>query len=593
MVMTAQNVRYLNLQDLKSDSLVYQSVDTTLTDFYRFFPTNERLIFYPDLGNFGSAGRPLFDLENPNPGFQLGLNAFSRFIKSPDQIRFYNTGPRYTDLNYISGIGKNQYFQAKHGQNITPLFSFGLDYNRISSEGIYGFESNDNTTIDLYLWYRSPKEKYQAAAGFIFNRIISQENGGILNDSLFLKPQTIQREFETVRLGTAENNVIDKQLFLLHGFSFGTLDTLERKGEKLLKRTRTFSINHEARLSETRNYYQDRSGTRYYPDNFYDSTTTYNSVNEVGLRQKVFLSGYKPLAIPIDFNVGIGRNDINLQIMEVDTQISETMAFADGRLQLGPIGVFGSINRVLQGIQQGDQSMELGGVLNLKNLGKIGGSLSYTTAQPDFVLRYYKGNHYQWDNDFDRVQESDLNINYRNDSIGFSVKFTAASITNWTYLSFDQRPVQETEAINYISIDVEKNFTFGDFGLDNFYRGMLVNPEILGVPSHYLRHAFYFHKPLFKEAMLFQTGVDFTYYTKFNGWGYVPSNAMFYKAAGFETGGYPFLSFYVSAQVKRARFFARGTNLLQDFPLRGSFNYFQYPHQDRGIHLGLSWHFLD
>ncbi|MFT6849257.1 MAG: hypothetical protein ACJATA_000051 [Sphingobacteriales bacterium] len=588
----ASDVGYLTMTQLNDDSLVYSGLDTSLENFSNYLPREKEDEIKLDLGNPGSAARLLIPLPKLNPGYGLGMNRFEDYMTNPEDLRLYNTGPRFTNISYGSGVGKAQFFEVSHGQNITPLVSFGLDYNKINATGLYSREENDHTTVDFYLWYRSPKERYQAVAGFIFNRIVAQENGGIENDSLFLNPRILQTEFEPFKLGNAENNVINKQVFLNQSYTFGRIDTLD---DKTLRLKKGLSLNHDLAISESRHYYQDASGLSFYDNVYFDSTSTYNYLAEKVINQKAYISLIKPFGLSLVGRIGLIQKDVDLTIYKDDSLISETKMFGDFNLQISEkFNIYGEIERVVLGRQYADQSIVIGGEIQLgERFGVLRGEGYLGQAQPYFMLQYYQGNNFIWRNSFEKQEQTRLTLNYELDRMKLDLGLISGKVQNHVFIDFSGTPRQVNSGLNYTKITIEKDFQFGDFNMENYYAGMITNPALLRIPDHFFRHSFYFTKPLFKKALNFQTGIELVYYSKFAGIGYSPSTTLFYNVDGFETGGYPITSFFIHAQVKRVRFFGKVTNLTQGVLGEGVYNFYGYPIQDRGISLGLSWDFLD
>lgn len=588
----ASDVRYVTIEYLSLDSQTYSRIDTSLEGFSNYLPRNKNDEIKTDLGNPGSASRLLMGFPTLHPGYNLGMNRYQDYMTRPEDLALYNTGPRFTNISYGSGVGKAQFFEVSHGQNITPLISFGLDYNKVNAKGLYTAETNDHTTVDIYFWYKSPKERYQAVTGFIFNRIIAQENGGIVNDSLFLKARILQPEFEPYKLAEGVNNVIEKQFFINQSYSIGALDTLS---DSTLKLKKGLTLNFDFKVKEGRHYYRDGSRLSYYENVYFDSVKTNNNLTDLVFNQKYYISLNKPFNLPLSGRVGLEQNDVNLTVYREDSVINETKAFADARLNLNKnIALSGSLERVILGRQYDDQSLRLGAEFNLsERIGKVSGELYVGQAQPTFVYQYYRGNNFIWSNSFEKQSHRRVSLNYSLSRLKLNLGLNSGVVTNHVFVDFSGHPKQINESLNFTKITLKKDFSLGDFTMENYYAGMLVNPAILRIPDHYFRHSFYFTKPLFKKALTFQTGLELIYFSKVAGFGYLPTTTLFYNIDGFETGGYPLTSFFIHAQVKRVRFFGRVTNLTQGILGEGMFNFYGYPIQDRGISLGLSWDFLD
>lgn len=152
---------------------------------------------------------------------------------SPETMPMYNTKTPYTELGYFGTLfaGKDKESDNLHlltTQNITPELNFLLAYDRFGGGGILQNESttNKNTLIGLnYLGKR-----YLAHAGYIYNGVSRQENGGII-DNTWIRDTVVNAREINVALKDANSKIKKNTLFLdqQYRIPFTFLNTLKDK----------------------------------------------------------------------------------------------------------------------------------------------------------------------------------------------------------------------------------------------------------------------------------------------------------------------------------------------------------------------------
>ena len=91
---------------------------------FKFLPPNE----WANLGNPGSATRPLFYQHFSKIGFQTGINGFNLYETSPDQLRFYRHTRAFSEAIYSQGFGKqsDSQFRGRFARTFGDGVNFSL-----------------------------------------------------------------------------------------------------------------------------------------------------------------------------------------------------------------------------------------------------------------------------------------------------------------------------------------------------------------------------------------------------------------------------------------------------------------------------------
>ncbi len=169
-------------------------------DFQQFEPT--RKYDYANLGNPGSAHRPIV-YETPfRQGFDVGLHQFDLYQLSDKDFRFYNIRQSYTNLYYSQGPEQNDAnIKADFSRRFAKGLTFGVQYRRflhsldddetiINQNVYYKLQGARNTSFAVGFWQHSKDDKYDAFLTYVSNQIEQQNHGGVIpgaeSDSLLL-----------------------------------------------------------------------------------------------------------------------------------------------------------------------------------------------------------------------------------------------------------------------------------------------------------------------------------------------------------------------------------------------------------------------
>jgi hypothetical protein len=97
---------------------------------------------------------------------------------------------------------------------------------------------------------------------------------------------------------------------------------------------------------------------------------------------------------------------------------------------------------------------------------------------------------------------------------------------------------------------------------------------------------------LFKKNMWTRFGVDVSYFSEFQGYGYNPVVRQFTLARG-NIGGYPIIDVFLNAQVQTMTLFASLQHAGQGFFINDAFSAENYPLIGRAVRFGVQWRLFD
>jgi hypothetical protein len=138
------------------DEVVEHKLDSSINDFsnYLHIPAWEI-----NLGNLGTASRPLVYTPDMHPGFDPGFHAFDAYRFTLDSTRFFRTTHPYTLLSYLIGAKQQQVIDVFHTQNPKPNFNFGFHYRKINSPGFFQNQNTDDNSFNIFGHYNTKNKR--------------------------------------------------------------------------------------------------------------------------------------------------------------------------------------------------------------------------------------------------------------------------------------------------------------------------------------------------------------------------------------------------------------------------------------------------
>src|SRR6476661_4912417 len=198
-VITAKYIRYTTPQVLLNSTRTFQ-IDTNTRNFQHYNPLFQPYRPTVSLGNIGLAATDLLFNPTKRIGFDVGFHSLDIYRLTNDSVRFYRSRSPYTDLYYVNGSLREQVFRVIHTQNIKPNWNFGVNYNRIGSDGLYKNQNVSHLNAAIFSWYESRNHRYNVLGNLLFNTLKAGENAGLPADTVFTQANPVRRDAETVRL---------------------------------------------------------------------------------------------------------------------------------------------------------------------------------------------------------------------------------------------------------------------------------------------------------------------------------------------------------------------------------------------------------
>ena len=198
-----------------------------------------------------------------------------------DNFTFYNTKTPYTELEYSGNLFSSKTLSADNfrvftTQNILPSLNIALEMKRYGGAGTLKNEQTDNRTYFVSGNYLG--KKYNAHAGFIFNKISRQESGGMV-DNLWIRDTTVDVREINVNLAAATNSYRKMTVFLDQSYRipFDFIQKLRHRRDTTW--TPSDSLNADGTTGFVGTSTEFSTYSKKYADNVSDALSTfYNDV---------------------------------------------------------------------------------------------------------------------------------------------------------------------------------------------------------------------------------------------------------------------------------------------------------------------------
>lgn len=574
----------------------------------------------------------------------LFADAYTPYIISPKDVKFYHTTTPYSSVGYkkgfVSQLDQNDISFMFTG-NVTRRTNLGMTIDYLNSYG--RFSSQEGKTVFGSVFGSYNGDHYSLQGAFTWNTLSNFENGGLLNPSDLkgsLKPQDMPVKMQ----GMSGFRYLSG--YLNHYYSICVererkVNYRERDEEgKWVKKDSikieyvpVTTFRHIFETTDATKRYVEKSGvTRFFPNTYRNANATNDSAacltikntlsvtfeeefntwlhfgamvyatNEVQ-RHTSAIAHASNLPFEGTFNHPIG--DILAQPITMmtdtlfgnrwtnNTYIGAALYKHRGRIihygfdgnvcLLGyKLGEFQVNGHLDAGFRLGKDSMTITAKAYIKN------------ETPDFFLQYYRSNHYRWDNNFQKVYRFYVGgeIAYPTKWVKPKLNVSFENITRHIYFDENGLPQQMEGNIQVLAADLQLNITTPWVNLDNSIVYQHSSSANLPLPTLTMYNNLYYHDTWFK-ALDVQMGVDMRFFTKYYAPLLNPATGQFCLQKKEKMGNYPVMNVYANFYVKhiRLKLFAQYQHFNASFMNKEYFAMPGYPMAPDMLRAGLSWHF--
>jgi hypothetical protein len=587
-------------------SLYPTTIEKTLIDTHIYNPYNEDISLfsrnlYANLGIFGQANYSMNFSFYRKHGFIYKTLPYNDYIRTMENWRFYIPEEIYANLQYNFISGKENHFSAAYAQQITENFHFGFGLESIIAEGRYIMQKIRNVNIGVTLRYHLPSNRYGFSAYYFLNLIKNQENGGILEDTLFengnLSPNAINVRFSSNN-AFASNNLFGNTFFFRHYLALSGKRNEEGRVENKIG-----YLVHDIEWSSTKNFFDaKRLDSSYFTAFHFNKDTTADLVKYSQIRNSILWSSYMPEdTLPdkknfIRFAAGIMHAFINVKdtlSRYLDNQLSPT-----GNLYIklfNRLHIKANALITLNGYNAGDITIDGEVAMDFlrgeKAKHQLQLNVSLYNYTPDYFFTHLIANNYMWQNVLKKQQTITTGIVWEHKK--YSIGLHYYTLNNYTLLDENSMPLQIEQFVNVYQFAAYIPFHIKGFGTNsNIYLQYADNDKIK-IPVMAARQTVYYGFSLFKKALFLQFGFDFLYNTAYYANLYNPVLQQFHLQNEKKIGNYGYLDFFLRAKINRFQLQFKLTHLWAGLFGKNYYLVPHYPAKDLGFALGVLWRFYD
>ena len=620
---------FIKIWNLTEDFAVMRDkeIDTMKTQFQIYDPVFSNSIANTFLGNTGLQTQNLIYFnQEKRPDFFF-MRPFTPYLYTPENNTYFNIIKPFTLLEYSSTFGNKEkredIFHAIHTQNLTPFLNVGFDIRLLSSGGLYSRQKAKLTNFNLFGSYTG--HDYSFHSSFHVNNSSAEENGGIADDSIFFNENIDEKAYD-IKLENADSRIKSLMFHFTQRYKFGkeeqVADTTSETGfRKWRDRTvKTGSLLHTLEYQRSHRLYTDEitdMNRDFYPNYFIDPNQTRDSTyfrslrntfqlmldenphrkNDFGARAFIshdwvryaFNTVYDTLVSNGDTSVHRNHKYYQYNNVQLGATVMHTVGggwdwIFDGRFYLigyraGDLNASGKITKEFQG-KKGKSRISISGEFSLQ--------------EADHFLNFYESNHFRWYNDFRKIKDIRGSLQVSNEAIQLDAGAHLSLVSDLVYHTDSVMPAQHGGVISVIGLDLHKHFSAGIFHSDHQINYQLSSDNnVVRLPDLSYYTSNYISFTIVKNALTAQLGFDLYYYTRYRALAFAPSSGMFYNQDIMELGNYPYLNPFLTAKLKRTRFYLRYDHPYAGLIKKKYFHVLNYPMPGRVFRFGLSWTFYD
>ncbi|AWA29763.1 hypothetical protein HYN48_06550 [Flavobacterium magnum] len=576
-------------------------IDTSLTiykDYIFNYLRKDNFGLLP-FANDGQTYNTLqYSLRTFSPYPEFGFRAKHFNYLEVGDMRYFSVPTPLTELYFKTVQEQGQSLDAFITLNTHERLNFSIAYKGLRSLGKYVNQLASTGNFRFTTNYITKSGRYRLNAHFTGQDLLNQENGGITDTGDF---ESGNDDFKDrarleVYLQDAESFLKGNRYFVDHAFRVNANDN-----QNNLYLTHQF--NFENKIFEFRELtLSGRFGQSYVAGNINDKTSYDRMYNKVGAIYENKTLG----------QIGFYVDDFNYNY-HYNTIIVNSSGVVPSRLKDG-INTFGAQyayrTKSWNGKALYSNSITSQGLSNIDislswkpdDYNVISFQVQKMNKLPDLNYNLYQSSYiaYNWSNDFKTEKINNLIV--KADTQWAAAELQLSVFKDQLFYSNDSAdpevllvtPKQYSGTINYLSLKVSKEVKYGKLALDNtlLYQKTAQDDDVLNVPQFVTRNTLYYSDYFFKKAMFVQTGVTFSYFTKYFANDYNPVLGEFYVQQQKEIGNFPVVDFFVNARVRQTRIYLKAEHFNSAMTGNNFYSAPNYPYRDFVVRFGLVWNFF-
>lgn len=563
-----------------------------------------------NLGNNGTAVKPIFYILPKDVGATSGFHAYDIYFRSPDQFRYYDTKSPYSRMYVMLARFGSLFADVCYSRNVTPQWNIGVNFRHMMTDKewipmeVPGDRNVIANGLDLFTHCKTGQEQYQLLAHLLIMKHRVRETGGVIPVIIIPQGQS-SPNFSPIK----EKKLLEEDLIS---------NRLERKAESSNTRKRfhlyhqlalakEFWVYHELDLKKDEHRFEAEltdwnkfflGGKIVDPQETIDNTTAvWSTQNEAGLKgnwQELFYSSYYRHK-GIELRCQTQDDDSNLDEHYLGLTTRYKLTERADLLYLGGEYLLGGLYKARVGYES-----------NLLDL-----ACERVKYKPSLLTQHYHGYQRNWENKFTPSTATRISggVRLAGEGVLFRPALSFTSVENHIYfqhpsqINYEKRffmiavPQQAQKHAHIIALDNTLNFAMGAYlHWDNeltFTKVLGPKAKVFSVPSFMINSKLYYAQKATSGNAAMETGIDLHWKSSYKADGYDPVTQQFYFQDEFTVYHYPVIDLFFNFRIKTLSAFLKVSHLNEDLPLPGYFTTPFYPGQRRALDIGLIWSFFD
>jgi len=596
---------FQNFYLLNGEQIYEDRYDTSLTAMQVVGPVYKSSFANMHTGNFGGAVWTGYFDYNPLPKkLNYGVHAYEtyEFGIAPGM---YENKKVFTNLFYLLGSRKEQYFKVAHKQQFGKRLMAGLDLAAGATQGFYARQVTNLRNFDIFGMYETKNNRYRLYTKFIYNKVDNEENGGLLVDSLLVEVNAPDARTLPVRLNDAERIQKEKavyfqqQYFIIKPKREVADSTLENnKPGVSLDLRHAFLFNDRGMIFQTASIDTDYfAGTPIFDTvATFDSTHERSYLNDLQMNLTFKNIGEWDNMLHADFYFGGTHQNMKINQRSLDTLFGDFSLYGGVRVSfVDALSVMLRYDQTVDGTIMGAKKLETGfRYLAFNDILRLDFTYAHEKRTPELYSLLNVSNHFLWYNQFSNTKVNRFSFDFEAPWWDVLVSMNFQQLSDYVYYDESAYPDQYSGKINILSLYFTNRFNYHKFHMINKILYQQTNePQLIRIPKYSIHESFFYERNFFKNALRTQLGFDFSYNTSFYSPYYMPATGQFMLQDEARYGSYFFADAFLNFRVKTARFFFRLDHLNAGWSKKQYILLAHYPMQRRMIRFGVSWNLFD
>lgn len=574
---------FQNFEDIKYNRDNLHEVDSTIGKMHQFNIVEKLDNKFQNLGNLGTALRPVFYTPPTEVGIRSGFDAYVPYYITAEKIEYFDTRSPYTLLDVVVGGNGRAVTNVKHTRNITPYWNAGFHFKKINADKqVASFGKGDtqtqSTAYYLHSDYQSPNGKYMGLMSLSrINHKLNEQGGIVIPEG-----DPINSYFDkdaNVNLDNAQSKDFRIGLHVYNHYKLDDVLQLYQNFEYI--QNKNFFTNNPLKDSDIEYY----GNVILNPDSTTDQYQTNQLINEFGIKgdlAKMFYSFYAKF-----------RNvKHHSRYMPGDQRFFENSGGFNLRYDFDSLQLIRASGEYILG-----GYYRFGGYYFNKFF-----TVEYwrTQSRPGIIQDTYFGNHYEWNNNF-ATPSSDLlkgSLIYKNKFMRIEPFASVTNVKNNIYYDYDQTPSQANGSAQLLNFGL--NF---DLSLKNkiFWKNEAIYTSVTGeeeavnsfrIPELFINSKLYYGDFWFDNKIYVMLGVNGHYKSDYYAPAYNPVLQQFYLQDDFLIPSYLVMDAFIEFQIVHVSIFLKFEHINEP-PNNGYFTHPHYIGQPRIFDLGVRWMFFN